>query len=58
MAGHGYSEDFGERRDAVGAYVAAFLPAGPERDLLRSGNFRIRYTEYDWSLNIRPPGAP
>jgi hypothetical protein len=48
-----YAEDFGGSREAVGRYVAGFLPAGPERDLLIGGDFRIRYTTYDWSLNIQ-----
>jgi hypothetical protein len=48
-----YGEDFGENPQAIGAYVATFFPAGAERDLLTSGEFRIRYTDYDWSLNSR-----
>jgi len=53
-----YGEDFGEGRQAVGAYVAKYLPPGPERDLLHGGKYRIRYTDYDWSLNVRRKGAP
>jgi hypothetical protein len=52
-----YGEDFGDGRETVGVYVAGFLPPGPERDLLHSGDFRIRYTDYDWSLNIQERGG-
>jgi len=46
-----YAEDFGGSRDAIGRYVAGFLPPGPERDMLRSTIFQIRHTDYDWTLN-------
>ncbi len=52
-----YGEDFGDGRKAVGVYVAGFLPPGPERDFLYGGDFRIRYTDYDWSLNIQERGG-
>ncbi|HUF11094.1 MAG TPA: DUF547 domain-containing protein [Rhodothermales bacterium] len=46
-----YREDFPEGNSALGQYLAQFYPAGPPRNLLLSGDFRIEYTEYDWSLN-------
>jgi hypothetical protein len=45
-------DDFGGCKAAVGRYVAAFLPAGPARDLLLSGDFALKHTDYDWSLNL------
>jgi len=48
-----YAEDFGGSREAIGRYVAGFLPPGSERDMLRSTIFQIRHTDYDWTLNSR-----
>jgi uncharacterized protein DUF547 len=49
-----YQDDFGGSQAAVGRYLAAFQAEGPARALLLSGDFALRYTDYDWSLNIRP----
>jgi hypothetical protein len=46
-----YRDDFGGSNQALGRYLARFWPQGPERDLLLSGRFRLRETEYDWRLN-------
>jgi hypothetical protein len=46
-----YAEDFGGSDAAIGRYIAPFYPPGPERQLLESGAFTLRKTEYDWSLN-------
>ncbi len=46
-----YEDDFGGSDEAVGRYVARFLPVGPERDLLDSGDFDVEHTDYDWRLN-------
>ncbi len=46
-----YREDFPEGTAALGKYLARFYPPGSPRDLLLSGDFRIEYTKYDWSLN-------
>lgn len=48
-----YREDFGGDLPGVGAFWARYLPAGPARELLRSGDFRWQDTDYDWSLNLR-----
>jgi hypothetical protein len=48
-----YREDFGGTKAAVGRYVAAYLPAGPAKELLLAGDFTLAYTDYDWSLNKR-----
>lgn len=46
-----YIEDFGGSRPAVGKYIARWFPAGPERELLMSGEFKVVVTKYDWTLN-------
>jgi len=46
-----YREDFGSTDAAIGRYLAAFYPAGPEQELLRSGHFKLVATPYDWTLN-------
>jgi uncharacterized membrane protein YdjX (TVP38/TMEM64 family) len=48
-----YRADFGGTLAGVGAFWARYVPAGPERELLRSGNFSWTDTDYDWSLNLR-----
>lgn len=45
-----YGEDFGRDAAEVGQYLARYF-TGPEQELLRSGDFRIEYTHYDWTLN-------
>ncbi len=45
-----YGEDFGRSDVEIGQYLARYF-SGPEQELLRSGNFRIEYTHYDWTLN-------
>jgi uncharacterized membrane protein YdjX (TVP38/TMEM64 family) len=48
-----YREDFGGTLSGVGAFWARYLPAGPARELVRSGEFRWVDTDYDWTLNLR-----
>jgi hypothetical protein len=48
-----YIDDFGGSAAAVGRYIARWFPAGPERTLLESGDFRVVETDYDWALNAR-----
>ncbi len=45
-----YEEDFGDGREDLGRYLARWFD-GAEADLLRSGDFRVEYTDYDWDLN-------
>lgn len=52
-----YAKDFGGSKAAIGAFVARWFPAGPERTLLEGGDFRLEYTDYDWSLNSRARAA-
>jgi hypothetical protein len=42
-----YKADFPD----LGPFLARYFPAGPERALLESGQFKTIETEYDWSLN-------
>ncbi len=46
-----YKEDFGGSDKSLGRYLAKWYPAGPERALLESGDFKVVRTEYDWTLN-------
>jgi len=46
-----YREDFGGSDEKIGEYLAGFYPDGPEKQLLLSGDFELRETEYDWTLN-------
>ena len=52
-----YADDFGGSDAAIGRYIAQFHPPGPERQLLESGAFRLRKTEYDWALNSQERAA-
>ena len=49
-----YREDFPDGRDGLGRYLAQFIPEGPGRALLESGDFEVTFTDYDWSLNVAP----
>jgi hypothetical protein len=51
-----YIQDFGGSEAAVGRYVARYFPAGPERELLMSGSFKVVPTHYDWTLNSQANG--
>lgn len=46
-----YIKDFGGSEAAVGRFIARYYPAGPERRLLESGDFTVKQTRYDWTLN-------
>jgi hypothetical protein len=52
-----YREDFGGSDAAVGAFIARYLPEGPEKKLLQGGRYRLVETDYDWRLNSQPRGA-
>jgi len=51
-----YRADFGGTDQALGRFIARYWPEGPERTLLLSGRFRLRETEYDWTLNSAEKG--
>lgn len=46
-----FSEDF-TRSGSVADYVAPFLPEA-DRKVVASGNPKVKFTDYDWSLNDR-----
>jgi hypothetical protein len=51
-----YEDDFGGTDAALGRFLARYHPEGPARDLLESGEFRLRKTDYDWTLNSTEKG--
>jgi hypothetical protein len=51
-----YRDDFPPSSQGLGRFLARYHPPGPERELLESGRFDVKYTDYDWSLN--GTGAP
>lgn len=53
-----YKQDFGGDDAAVGRYVAQFYPEGPEKRLLLSGDFQVKHTDYDWTLNSQQKRRP
>jgi hypothetical protein len=53
-----YREDFGGTDKAIGQYLSDWYPAGPERELLRSGRFSLKQTDYDWTLNSQEHMRP
>jgi len=51
-----YERDFGGTKASIGKFVAGYLRrAGlaAEAALLETGDFSLKYTDYDWSLNGR-----
>ena len=52
-----YIKDFGGSNAEVGKFIARYHPAGPERELLQSGNFKVSVTNYDWALNSQANGG-
>lgn len=46
-----YIKDFGGSERAVGQFIARYYPEVPERHLLESGDFTVKQTNYDWTLN-------
>ena len=51
-----YQTDFGGSDAAMGRFIARYYPAGPEKTLLESGDFKAVKTDYDWSLNSQENG--
>ena len=47
-----YEEDFPKGAKGLGPFLAQYLPPGPEKEFLVRGEFQIKHTDYDWSLNI------
>jgi hypothetical protein len=51
-----YKGDFGGTDKALGRFLSRYREEGPERELLEAGRFRLRKTDYDWTLNSREKG--
>jgi len=51
-----YQDDFGGTDEALGQFLARYWPEGEDRQLLLSGRFKLRKTEYDWALNSLEKG--
>lgn len=48
-----YRQDFGGSDASIARFIAQYYAAGPERDLLLGGSFKLETTPYDWTLNSR-----
>ena len=48
-----YREDFTKPAGSLAAYVKPFLPAKERAALIDPASVKIRFTQYDWSLNDR-----
>lgn len=46
-----YIKDFGGTERAVGKFIARYYPEGASKQLLESGDFTMKQTNYDWTLN-------
>lgn len=45
-----FAEDFERGHGSVAKFIAPYFPAAVRNELVR-GDFRVKYTDYDWSLN-------
>lgn len=48
-----YGKDFAPDSRGVQRWLSRYWPAGAERALLEAGTARVRWTDYDWSLNVQ-----
>lgn len=46
-----FKEDFTQQAGSVERFVAPYLPSEADREAALSGKLKVRYTDYDWSLN-------
>ena len=46
-----YKEDFTEAAGSLAAYVTPYLPVESRQAMERAERVKVRYTDYDWSLN-------
>ena len=51
-----YRSDFAGSEAELLRALARHFPDGPEKQLLLSGQARVRWTEYDWTLNSQEKG--
>jgi hypothetical protein len=47
-----FKDDFAPTDPALLQWIARYFPAGAEADVLTAGRARIKWTAYDWSLNL------
>ena len=52
-----YRQDFGGSDASIGRFIAQYYSAGPERELLARGTFKLEITPYDWTLNSSARGG-
>ncbi len=50
-----YREDFGKTDGAILKFVARYFEGEAERPVFEGSGPKIRFTDYDWSLNIQKP---
>lgn len=50
-----YGKDFAPDARGLQRWLSRYWPAGAERALLQDGSARVRWTDYDWSLNGSAP---
>jgi hypothetical protein len=48
-----YGDDFAPDARGLQRWLSRYWPAGAERSLLEAGTARVRWTDYDWSLNTQ-----
>ncbi|MEP6689590.1 MAG: DUF547 domain-containing protein [Gemmatimonadaceae bacterium] len=46
-----YIKDFGGTERAVGQFIARYYREGASKQLLEAGDFTMKQTDYDWTLN-------
>ncbi len=51
-----YRSEFEAAAGSLQAYLAEFVDDPDTADMLRRGEFKVRFQKYDWSLNGTPPG--
>jgi hypothetical protein len=49
-----FGEDFGGSDSAKLDFVSKYLSEAKDREFLRSGGLKVKYLDYDWSLNEQP----
>lgn len=47
-----YGKDFAPDERGLQRWLSRYWAAGPEKSLLEAGGARIRFTDYDWALNL------
>lgn len=50
-----YRDDFGTTDAAILKFVAQYFDGAAERNAFAASRLRIKFTDYDWSLNLKKP---